>query len=318
MWEWVDSLVPADISPLAAYAVDAQQHPYGNDQSHDAPAGPDTPQRVTFSPEVREHTLANIRDLQEIQEALSKGAFRHLQNHKKLKNGNASQGTPGGRSRMSPTPVRLARCGWAGWSLITTSARGNHNHYGGDNMNLKGRGKRFFVLAGVLAAGLLPGAGIAAQPPVKATKDPRILLTIPYEDREQMMAEMRTNLEQVRRLFVAYVESDFAAMEKIADEISIHKRRAQVVVRRGNQAYTDMAVNFHGGNSMEIREAAKSRDLNKVAVAVNTALQACVACHATWRLTEWPDNKTYPRPEPSELRLPPGAKILDGGPATNQ
>lgn len=94
MWRWVDSLVPADISPLAAYAVDAQQHPYGNDQSRDVPVGSDTPQRVTFSPEVREPPLANIRDhfpaLQRIQETLSKSAFRHLQKYEQFKGGNAN------------------------------------------------------------------------------------------------------------------------------------------------------------------------------------------------------------------------------------
>lgn len=167
------------------------------------------------------------------------------------------------------------------------------------------------VAALILAAGVVPGVGLADQPAASPAKDPRILLTIPFEDREAMLGEMRNNLEQVRRLFVAYVESDFGAIEKIADEISLHRKRSQVVVRRGNPTYTAMAVQFHAGNTMEIRDAARARDPKRVATAINTALQACVACHATWRLTEWPDNKTYARPDPIPLVLPAGARIFD-------
>lgn len=167
------------------------------------------------------------------------------------------------------------------------------------------------VAALILATGITPGIGLGDQPAATPAKDTRVLLTIPFEDREAMLKEMRTNLEQVRRLFVAYVESDFGAIEKIADEISVNRKRAQVVVRRGNPEYTAMAVQFHAGNTMEIREAARSKDPKRVATAINTALQACVACHATFRLTEWPDNKIYPRPDPIPLDLPEGAKILD-------
>jgi len=177
-------------------------------------------------------------------------------------------------------------------------------------MHYRHKTSGYIAVAGLLALSMASGAA-RADAPATPKKDTRILLTIPFEDREAMMAEMRNNLEQVRRLFVAYVGNDFAAIEKVADEISIHKKRAQVVVRRGNPTYTAMAVNFHGGHSMEIGEAARSKDSRRVAAAIDAALQACVACHATYRLTEWPDNKTYARPEPIPLMLPPGAKIRE-------
>lgn len=175
-------------------------------------------------------------------------------------------------------------------------------------MNLKRRGKRFLVLAGVLAAGLLPGAGIADGPPVK---DERVLLEIPYQQREIMQAEMRGNLELVRRLFVAYVESDFAEVAKVADLVGVHKGRAQNVVRRGNQAFTDMAVNFHAGTREELHQIAQSKDQKRLAAAISSTLLGCQACHATWRVTEWPD-KIYPMPSPlAKLNLPPGVKMYD-------
>lgn len=167
------------------------------------------------------------------------------------------------------------------------------------------------IAALILAAGITPGIGLADQPAATPAKDTRVLLTIPFEDREGILREMRTNLDQVRRLFAAYVESDFGAIEAIADEISIHRKRAQSVVRRGNADFTAMAVQFHAGNTMEIREAARAKDPKRVATAINTALQTCVACHATFKLTEWPDNKSYPRPAPIPLNLPEGAKIRD-------
>lgn len=83
MWKWVDSLVPADISPLAAYAVDVQQHPYGNDQGHDAPAGPTLPKSVTFSPEVHQRALANLWcAADQAVQRLGQDVFCHLKNRK--------------------------------------------------------------------------------------------------------------------------------------------------------------------------------------------------------------------------------------------
>lgn len=141
--------------------------------------------------------------------------------------------------------------------------------------------------------------------------DKRVLLAIPFEDREAMKREMRNNLDQVRRMVVAFAENDFETIAAVADEISLHKKRSQVVVRRGNADFTAMAVQFHGVLAPEIRRAAEAKDPKRVASAMDTALRACVACHERFKLTEWPDNKSYMRPDPIPLNLPEGAKILD-------
>lgn len=175
-------------------------------------------------------------------------------------------------------------------------------------MNLKRRGKRFFVLAGVLAAGLLPGSGIADGVHVK---DERILLQIPYEGREVLQLEMRGNVELVRRLFVAYVNDDWAEVARVADLVGIHKGRAQNVVRRGNQAFTDQAVAFHAGTREELHQVAQSKDKKRFADAISSTLLGCQGCHAVWRVTEWPD-KIYPMPSSlSKLNLPAGVKLYD-------
>lgn len=168
-----------------------------------------------------------------------------------------------------------------------------------------------------LAATLLGAFGLAAnasaeQPAGKGqAEDKRVLLTIPFEDREAMKREMRNNLEQLRRMVVAFAENDFETIAAVADEISLHKKRSQVVVRRGNADFTAMAVQFHGVLAPEIRKAAETKDPKRVASAMDTAMRACVACHERFKLTEWPDNKSYTRPDPIPLNLPEGAKILD-------
>lgn len=83
MWKWMDSPVSVGISPPAAYAVDVQQHLYGNDQGHDASAGPTLPKPVTFSPEVHQRALANLWCVAD-QAVLRLGqdVFCHLKNRK--------------------------------------------------------------------------------------------------------------------------------------------------------------------------------------------------------------------------------------------
>ncbi len=170
-----------------------------------------------------------------------------------------------------------------------------------------------FALTGAIAGGstYLPAVAADAPATTASKTDKRTLLTIPYEDREGMKREMRNNLDQVRRLVAALVNEDFEAIQVVANEISLHKKRSQVVVRRGNADFTAMAVHFHGVLAPEIGRAAQTKDVKRVAQAIDTALHACVACHETFTLTEWPNNRTYVRPEPIPLKLPPGAKIVE-------
>lgn len=127
-----------------------------------------------------------------------------------------------------------------------------------------------------LAVTLLGAFGLAtiarAEQPeeIGQTADKRVLLTIPFEDREAMKREMRNNLDQVRRMVVAFAENDFETIAAVADEISLHKKRSQVVVRRGNADFTAMAVQFHGVLAPEIRRAAEAKDPKRVASAMDT------------------------------------------------
>ena len=138
-----------------------------------------------------------------------------------------------------------------------------------------------------------------------------MLLKIPFEDREDLLRVMRGNLNQVRQMVGALAEDDFEMVEKVANEMTFNKKKGDGLAIRGNAAYTAMGVQFHAINTVELKEAAHAKDGRRVLRALNTTLSTCTSCHDTFKLTEWPDNKSYPRPAPIPLNLPEGAKIRD-------
>jgi cytochrome c556 len=163
-----------------------------------------------------------------------------------------------------------------------------------------------FVILGLSAGHSGPAAAQGAKP-----ADNRTLLTIPFEDREDILGVMRGNLDQVKQMVGALAKDDFETIEKVANEMTFNKKKGDGLAIRGNAAYTAMGVQFHAVSTVELKEAAHAKDSKRVLRALNATLTACTACHATFKVTEWPDNKTYARPAPIPLNLPKGAKIRD-------
>lgn len=83
----------------------------------------------------------------------------------------------------------------------------------------------------------LPVTLSAADAP---TQDQRTLLTIPFEDREDILRVMRGNLDQVRQIIEALSRQDYAAIERIADQLSFDRKKADGLARRGNAGYAAM------------------------------------------------------------------------------
>lgn len=164
-----------------------------------------------------------------------------------------------------------------------------------------------------LASAAISIAGTAALPAFAAgaEADNRVLLTIPFEDREDILRVMRGNLNQVKQMLGALAENDFATIEKVANEMTFNKKKGDGLAIRGNAAYTAMGVQFHAVRTMELRDAARAKDGKRVVRALSSTLDTCTSCHATFKVTEWPDNRSYARPAPIPLDLPPGAKIRD-------
>ena len=167
----------------------------------------------------------------------------------------------------------------------------------------------------LLLASLLGAASVCSQP-VSAepgqnplTADKRTLLTIPYQDREHLLHVMRNNLAKLGRLIDAMSKDDFKTVEKITGEMSLNEKKARGLSRRGNPAFTAMGLRFHGSKVLAVKKAAEAGDRKETLRAMADMVSTCVACHATFRVMEWPDNKSYQRPEPIPLALPPGVVI---------
>jgi hypothetical protein len=167
---------------------------------------------------------------------------------------------------------------------------------------------RMPLFVSILLLSALPVASFAADAPAK---DPRTLLTIPFEDREDILRVMRGNLDQVRQIIEALSRQDYAAIERIADQLSFDRKKADGLARRGNAGYAAMGVQLHAVGAQALKKAAQTHDSTATLSALGNVLATCVACHGSYRVTEWPENKTYRRPPPVPLTLPEGVRIAE-------
>jgi len=173
------------------------------------------------------------------------------------------------------------------------------------------RSRHFLMLiAGVLIAiNSLSQAALAEPGKQAVQKNQRTLLKVPYQNREHLLHVMRNNLANMGKLIHAMSEDDFTAVEAIANKMSLNEKKAQGLARRGNPAFTAMGLQFHGKDALALKDAAKSKDRKRTLRAMSSMVSTCVACHATFRVMEWPDNKLYTLPKPTPLVLPEGVVI---------
>jgi len=171
--------------------------------------------------------------------------------------------------------------------------------------------RQFLMLfAGMLIAiNSLSQAALAEPGKQTVQKNQRTLLKVPYQNREHLLHVMRNNLANMGKLIHAMAEDDFTAVEAIANKMSLNEKKAQGLARRGNPAFTAMGVQFHGKDALVLKDAAKSKDRKRTLRAMSSMVSTCVACHATFRVMEWPDNKFYTLPKPTPLVLPKGVVI---------
>ena len=136
------------------------------------------------------------------------------------------------------------------------------------------------------------------------TTSSRILLKIPYKDREGLMKVMRNNLQSLNKMISAMAENDFKSVQSIAKNMSFNKKKGKGLSRRGNAAFMAMGIRFHTEDTAAIMKAAEKRDRKATLHAMANMVSTCVACHSTFRVMEWPNNKSYKRPNPMKLVLP--------------
>jgi len=172
--------------------------------------------------------------------------------------------------------------------------------------------KRVITFFGVLSVvGVLPPPVLAASGENVHQTENRTLLTIPYEDREDLLRVMRKNISNLGQMINAMADDDYKTVEAIANKMSFNKKKGKGLARRGNPAFTAMGVQFHALDALAVIKAAKSKNRKATLHAMSKMVSTCVACHATFRVMQWPDNKVYARPKPTPLILPPGVVIRE-------
>ena len=140
-------------------------------------------------------------------------------------------------------------------------------------------------------------------------KDNRILLEIPYKDREDLSHVMRNNLKNLGKMINAMADNDFKSVQKIAENMSFNKKKGKGLSRRGNAEFIAMGVKFHAEDTVAVMKAAEKKDRKATLYAMSNMVNTCVSCHSAFRVMEWPNNRIYKRPSPMKLNLPKGFKV---------
>jgi len=161
--------------------------------------------------------------------------------------------------------------------------------------------------AGLIALGLsYTSAGFAEEPKNEShTVDNRELLPLPFETRNMLLNKMnQENLGVLGRMLDALSRDDMAEVARLANGMTYNEKSKKVVVSRGSVAFGVLATDFHGQKMPAIRQAAEKGDRREVLKRMSEAVTACMACHSSVRLVEWPDNRAYTTPAP--IKLPEG------------
>lgn len=145
----------------------------------------------------------------------------------------------------------------------------------------------------------------------KNTSDNRILLEVPYKDRDDLMRVMRANLKNLGKMIDAMINDDFKSVQLIAENMSFNKKKGKGLSSRGNPSFAAMGVQFHAVDTIAVKKAAEVKDRKATLHAISNMVNTCVDCHSTFKVVEWPDNKIYKRPESTQLVLPKGYKITN-------
>jgi len=166
------------------------------------------------------------------------------------------------------------------------------------------------ILLLIAAVPIIAAVSVYAQSVKEAGENnSRILLKIPYKDREGLLNVMRNNLNNLNKMINAMADDDFESVQSIANNMSFNKKKGKGLSHRGNAAFIAMGVKFHAEDAVAVMKAAEKKDRKATLRAMSNMVNTCVSCHSTFRVMEWPNNKIYERPSPMKLNLPEGFKV---------
>lgn len=142
-------------------------------------------------------------------------------------------------------------------------------------------------------------------------EDDRILLKIPFKSREDFLRGMRQNNGLMEKVLRALSKKDFKQVEKIASVWLLDVKKAKNLPYRYDPNFIALAVDFHTNGTVEIIKAARSKNMEATLSSLANFYGRCNACHETYRVIEWPENKTYPNPTAQPLNIPKNYNYSD-------
>jgi hypothetical protein len=141
-------------------------------------------------------------------------------------------------------------------------------------------------------------------------EDNRILLKLPYKNREDLLKGMRNNNFLMEQILLALSQNNFKKVEKIASSWLLNPKKSQNLPYRYDPNFIALAVDFHTNGAVDIIKAARTKNMSKTLESLSFALNRCNACHESYRVTEWPETK-YPEPTAIPLKIPPKYNFSD-------
>ncbi len=119
----------------------------------------------------------------------------------------------------------------------------------------------------------------------KATdsKDTRIQLNIPDMMKEHQKIMMREHLKAVNEIVGALVANDFELVSQTAHKkLGLTDEMRNMCSMFGNQDFEKIGLEFHT-KADELGDVAKTKDLNKTLLALDTMLKRCNQCHSMFK-----------------------------------
>lgn len=148
--------------------------------------------------------------------------------------------------------------------------------------------KLCWTVVAVLALALAFVAYRFATGKVRPTDDGRVGVVLTKDERNLVLAEMRTWLENSQRILAAANGNDFAEVAGLA-------RASGMAAEAGTPASLMMKIPLEmktlgfgtrGKFDAIAAEAEKTKDAKRILAELGDAMGGCIACHATYRFVE--------------------------------
>ena len=134
-------------------------------------------------------------------------------------------------------------------------------------------------------------------------EDKRVLLKLPYDNREDLLKGMRNTNFLMEQIIRALGQNDFNKVERIASVFLLDTKKSGKLPYRYDANFIALAVDFHTTGTVEIIRAARKKDMSQTLQSLANFYSRCNSCHEAYRVVEWPDKK-YPEPKAVPLNIP--------------